>query len=77
MKAQVTAIERCGQCPWADDGEMIGDGEWTCHGKLTKEGWARHISQDKPPAVPPKWCPLRTAPILVKLVVPRGRRGKN
>ncbi len=67
MKPAEKNVKTCTNCPFADDGVMIGDGEWSCHAAHTPEGWPRYLHGSRSPKTPPKWCPLRTAPILVTL----------
>lgn len=68
------AIESCTSCPFADDGEAF-DGEWTCHAEYDDNGWPLHLGGTKPPSRPPKWCALRSAPVLVQLA-PRKRQAR-
>lgn len=69
----VRNVNNCTDCPFADDGEAF-DGEWSCHAKLTLEGWPMYLHKSRSPARPPKWCPLRQGPIEIRLRgVPRKR----
>lgn len=65
-------VEGCTTCPYSSDGtstDADGNGDWHCHGEYTPEGWPRVLpaASDRPP----QWCPLRTAPRLIVLEVPR------
>lgn len=66
-------VTACGVCPFASDGEAF-DGQWSCHAEYTKEGWPRDLGGTHPPKAPPKWCPLRDKPILIKLKLPTRRK---
>jgi hypothetical protein len=64
-------VTDCVVCPFADDGEREGVASpvWTCHAQYDENGWPRRIARDEGFDKPPAWCPLRTAPIVVRIAL--------